>query len=220
MEKSHFRWTNFRGAGHPHCAPTVSYFRPVSSYVHHLPNNFQKVVSATQCESCKGFVLVIGNRQSPNHHCQLESVYPLGKPNDTVATEVQQAAKSVAEDFAEALRCQWVKAYKACVVMCACAVQGSAIALGAKKKTLTDQIDELFSQGKITEALKDFAHEIRVTRNIGAHPDKDGLEDVTEQDANDIVEFTREYLHHVYVMPAKLKARKTPVPGVASQPVK
>jgi len=129
----------------PHCAPTVSYFRPVSSYVHHLPNNFQKVVSATQCESCKGFVLVIGNRQSPNHHCQLESVYPLGKPNDTVATEVQQAAKSVAEDFAEALRCQWVKAYKACVVMCACAVQGSAIALGAKKKTLTDQIDELFS---------------------------------------------------------------------------
>jgi len=33
---------------------------------------------------------------------------------------------------------------------------------------------------------------------------------VTENDASDIVEFTREYLHHVYVMPAKLKARKTP----------
>ena len=94
--------------------------------------------------------------------------------------------------------------------MCARAIQGSAIALGAKKKILTDQIDELFAHGKITEALKEFAHEIRVTRNIGAHPDKDGLEDVVEQDASDIVEFTREYLHHVYVMPAKLKARRAP----------
>jgi hypothetical protein len=68
----------------------------------------------------------------------------------------------VAEDFSEALRCQWIKAYKACVVMCARAIQGSAMALGAKKKKLTDQVDELFSQGKITEALKDFAHEIKL----------------------------------------------------------
>jgi hypothetical protein len=183
-----------------------------------LPNGYQKLVSAAQCESCKGYVLVIGNRQSQNHPSQLETVYPLGKPNDTVANEVQQVAKGVAEDFAEALRCQWIKAYKACVVMCARAIQGSAIALGAKKKVLTDQIDELFSRGKITEALKDFAHEVRVTRNIGAHPDKDGLEDVTEQDAKDIVEFTREYLHHVYVMPAKLKARRPPAPNVAAGP--
>src|SRR6266704_5107267 len=100
--------------------------------------------------------------------------------------------------------------------MCARAIQGSAIALGAKKKKLTDQIDELFSQGKITEALKDFAHEIRITRNLGAHPDKDGLEEVSEQDASDIVEFTREYLHHVYVMPAKLKVRQTPSPSTGT----
>jgi Ribonuclease G/E len=89
--------------------------------------------------------------------------------------------------------------------------------LGAKKKRLTDQIDELATQGKITEPLKEFAHEIRVTRNMGAHPDKDGLEEVTEQDAKDIVEFTREFLHHVYVMPAKLKARKTPAPAAAAK---
>jgi hypothetical protein len=44
---------------------------------------------------------------------------------------------------------------------------------------------------------------------MGAHPGKDGLNDVTEQDATDIVEFTREFFHHVFVVPAKLKARKT-----------
>jgi hypothetical protein len=194
----------------PHCAPTISYFRPVGSYQTQLQNGLLGIVSPAQCESCKGFVLVIGQKTQHQPDYTLVAVYPLGKPNDAVVPEVQQTAKGVAEDFAEALRCQWIKAYKACVVMCARSIQGSALALGATKKRLTDQIDELFSQGKITEALKDFAHEVRVTRNVGAHPDKDGLEDVTEQDASDIVEFTREYLHHVYVMPAKLKARKTP----------
>jgi hypothetical protein len=51
----------------PHCAPIVSYFRPVATYVHHLPNGPQKLVSACQCESCKGFVLVVGNRQLHGH---------------------------------------------------------------------------------------------------------------------------------------------------------
>jgi hypothetical protein len=195
-----------------HCSPTISYFRPIATRLDQASVHW-KIVSAAQCENCKGFVLVVAHRQSPDPP-SLVAVYPLGKPNDAAATEVQEAAKGVAEDFAEALRCQWIRAYKACVVMCARPIQGSAMALGAKKKRLTDQIDELFSHGKITEALKEFAHEVRVTRNIGAHPDKDGLEEVTEGDASDIVEFTREYLHHVYVMPAKLKARRTPPPAV------
>lgn len=194
----------------PHCE-AMSYFRPMATFSHGA-----QLVSAAQCEACKSWILVISHRGGQNQPSGAITVYPLGKPRDTVASEVQEAAKGVAEDFAEALRCHWIKAYKACVVMCARAIQGSALALGAKKKRLTDQIDELFSQGKITEALKEFAHEIRVTRNIGAHPDKDGLEDVTEQDANDIVEFTREFLHHIYVMPAKLKARKPPAPAAGA----
>ena len=87
--------------------------------------------------------------------------------------------------------------------------RNSALQLGADpNKKLVAQIDELFSKGRITEPLKDFAHEVRLTGNDGAHPDKDGLDDVTEQDAADIIEFTTEYLHHVYVMPAKLDVRK------------
>jgi hypothetical protein len=31
---------------------------------------------------------------------------------------------------------------------------------------------------------------------------------VTDKDAEDMVQFTKEFFHHVYVMPAKLKARK------------
>jgi len=94
--------------------------------------------------------------------------------------------------------------------MCRRAVQSSALHLGAKGGKLIDQIDDLSKTGIITTPLKDFAHEIRLTGNDGAHPEKDGLENVTEKDGEAIIEFTGEYLHHVYVMPAKLAARRTP----------
>jgi len=49
----------------PHCSPTISYFRPVASHATQLPNGLQGLISAAQCESCKGFVLVVGQK-SPN----------------------------------------------------------------------------------------------------------------------------------------------------------
>lgn len=153
----------------------------------------------------KATALVVGVRATNIGEWGLASFYPVGTPNDKVDENVPQG---IAADFSEALRCDWISAYKGCVVLCARAIQASAIALGAKKKKLTDQIDELFDMGKITESLKDFAHEIRVTRNLGAHPDKDGLDDVEDSDSKDIIQFTREYLHHIYVMPALLAARR------------
>jgi hypothetical protein len=83
------------------------------------------------------------------------------------------------------------------------------------KKKLVKQIDELAERGLITEPLRQFAHEVRLEGNDGAHPDPDGLSDVTEKDADDIIEFTREYMHHVYVMPAMLAKRKSPAPTPA-----
>ncbi len=52
------------------------------------------------------------------------------------------------------------------------------------------------------------AHVVRLTRNIGAHPGEDGLVGVSQKDADDIIEFTSEFFHHVYVMPAKLESRR------------
>jgi len=203
----------------PHCG-TKSYFHPVATHIESVGSSHsQRGVSAAKCQSCKKHVLVVGTRSSQHIAFVLEAVYPFGQAKDDVDENVPP---SIRADFAEALRCHFIKAYKGCVVMCRRAVQASALKLGApKKKKLDDQIDWLFEQGKITEPLKEFAHEVRLTGNIGAHPDKDSgqqpegedsetdnLEDVTPKDAEDIVEFTKEYLHHVYVMPAKLKARR------------
>lgn len=198
----------------PHCNDK-SYFKPIGAgHAEVFPSEgVARLAHAAQCESCKKFALAVGTRSVNAGHSEygLEHFFPIGSPNDAVDTSIVEAAPSAAEDFSEAIRCHFIKAYRAAVVMCRRAIQSSAIALEASGTRLVDQIDDLLAKGKITEPLKDFAHEIRLTGNEGAHPDKDGLADVQEKDAADIIEFTREYLHHVYVLPKKLRDRK-PVP--------
>lgn len=119
----------------------------------------------------------------------------------------------------EARGCQSVRAYRATVVMCRRALQSSCQDLNAEGAKLRNQIDDLAGKGVITRALKDLAHQIRKIGNTGAHPDEDGLEDVNEADAEDIVEFTEQYFRHVYVLPAQmeeLKKRRQPKPESAA----
>lgn len=187
----------------PHCAKE-SYFRPVGGA--YLEANSTIICNAAQCEACKGFALVVGRRNPGMQEFSLAAFYPLGRPNDAVDRTIPAR---IADDFREALRCRWIEAYKATVTMCRRAIQASCIEKNAdRNKKLVGQIDELAGKGVITQPLREFAHEVRLEGNDGAHPDADGLENVTPKDADDIIEFTREYLHHVYVMPAKLQARK------------
>ena len=116
--------------------------------------------------------------------------------------------RQVADDYVDAIKCFDVGTWKASVVMCRRALQESVIEKGAKKDKLWEQIDELYNQQIITKSIKDWAHEIRLTGNIGAHPDKDGLEDVTKEDAKELIDFMEEYLNYVYIMPSKLEAKR------------
>jgi hypothetical protein len=150
-------------------------------------------------------VLVVGRRNlnlGRDTPFELKSFYPLGRPNDECDPSIPV---NIAGDYKEALRCRWIEAYKATVTMCRRAIQASCLEKKADK-----QKKELAAKGVITQPLREFAHEVRLEGNDGAHPDTDGLENVTQKDADDIIEFTHEYLHHVYVMPAKLAARKGP----------
>ena len=190
----------------PHCA-VMSLCVPVGNpYVTSQNAENEKVCVATQCQSCSNYVLLISRRISPQtmEHV-IEAFYPVGEANDSVPDAVPEA---IAKDFGEALRCFHSQSYKATVTMCRRALQASCKDLQAKGDTLILQIDHLAKSGKITEPLKDMAHQIRKIGNVGAHPDNDGLEDVVEQDANEIIEFTREYFAHIYVMPKKLAAMK------------
>ena len=60
---------------------------------------------------------------------------------------------------------------------------------GAKGKNLAQEIDDLASKHIITPDLKDWAQGIRDLGNFGAHPDNDGLDQISQEDTKDILNF-------------------------------
>lgn len=164
--------------------------------------------AAMQCQGCREFILGIV-RRAGNDLFKYQAHFPLGTPDDSVNENVPS---NIGLDFSEALRCFWVKAFRASVAMCRRALQSSCDDLQAKGKNLYQQIDDLASKGIITEPLKQLAHQVRLTANKELH-ESDGLGAIGEADAEAIIAFTREYFHHVYVMPALLKAYESPQQG-------
>jgi hypothetical protein len=165
-----------------------------------------RVAAAMRCQGCLKFILGIVRKGSDNiwHY---EAHYPLGKPSDEVDNHVPP---SIASDFAEALRCLWVRSFKATVAMCRRSVEASSKEKGAKGANLKERIDDLASKGIITDPLRRMAHRVRLTANEELHGASDDLDTFTEPEAEAIVKCVREYFHHVYVMPALLDAYDEP----------
>jgi Domain of unknown function (DUF4145) len=156
-----------------------------------------------QCQNCRAVMYVVGKRHAHASIYEYKESFPL---EDAEASVDKQIPEGVRDDFVEAFKCRSVDAYKATVVMCRRALQASCQQFKVEGKKLIDQIDDLATKGRITGALRQMAHDIRKLGNDGAHPDEDGLGDVIQGDAEDIIEFTRQYFEHVYVMPAKSEA--------------
>lgn len=159
------------------------------------------------CQSCRNFICgSVIKSKTDRKQTIYNKHYPIGTPDDSVPEEIPE---QIGEDFQEALRCHSLKCYKAVVTMCRRSLQAACIDLEAgKREKLPGQIDALAKEGKITEPLREQAHDIRLGGNDGAHPDQDGLENVTSDDADDMIDFTRDFFYHVYVMPKRREARK------------
>ena len=100
---------------------------------------------------------------------------------------LEHVPESVEANRSEAYHCQSVRAYRGAVSMVRRAIQASAFDLGVPDdrahQKLHQQIDWLAETGAITPQLKELAHELRFFGNDGAHPDRDGLENVSKEDA-------------------------------------
>jgi len=115
--------------------------------------------------------------------------------------------ENIRKDFAEAKRCYFADAYKGTVVMCRRVVQ-LVVRDKISDKTVWEmklhkQIDELLKAGLITKSLHELSTEIRHFGNFGAHPQDDGLDNITPEDAETIETFTGDLLVDLYVRPSK-----------------
>jgi hypothetical protein len=130
---------------------------------------------------------------------RVRRIYPFP---DTKPRDLHSAIpEAIRKDFSEARRCWFNDANKGVVVMCRRVMQHIAADKGSTGSRLIDQIDALHSSGLITQSLHEAAHEIRHFGNFGAHPRDDGLDDITEDDANIILKLTNQFLVDLYVRP-------------------
>jgi len=184
-----------------------------------------------QCQACLGYILGVFAQPNQNQF-SYSSHFPVGKPDDAVADEIPEHIKP---DFKEALRCLWVNAYNAAAEMCRRALEASCINLGIPRgtKNLEDMIDSLEAQRKITPHMKEVAHKIRLGGNRGAHPpEADVLAaqqagemqvagpvvTIEKEHAEAIVDFTRQFFQHVYVVPKQLGKYDFTKPKAPAQP--
>jgi len=162
------------------------------------------MIGIAQSIACNSYILAMV--RSFGRDALYEKHYPLGTPNDNVSEHIPE---SIAEDFREALRCRFVNALCATVVMCRRALQVSCNREKAEGKSLKQQIDNLAAKQLITEPLKQMAHRIRLLGNEGAHGDYSDIDaSITAQDADDAITFMHHYLQHVYILTKLLEEKK------------
>jgi len=112
--------------------------------------------------------------------------------------------RTMRRSIEEARRCYGAEAYMACAVMCGRAVEGIC-----KDKvvatSLYQGLKKLNEQKIIDEKLLEWGDALRAERNIGAHA---GEEEITAQDAADVLEFAVAISEYVYVLADKYDAYK------------
>lgn len=68
-------------------------------------------------------------------------------------------------------------------------------------------MEEVVNAAKVHASLKEWADAIRLVGNSGAHPGEDGLETVTEDEAEDLLSFTEQFLDLTYVVAERVRRR-------------
>lgn len=196
----------------PHCRKQAAFVTIADPFEERQGNYPSRMISAARCIACNEYILAMIRHKEVrpgSFQWAYDAHYPLGLPHDEVAPEIPDAIKP---DFQEALRCRWVKAYNATIEMCGRALEASCIEQGAPSdEVLSKMIDWVHKQGKITTPLRDMAHKIKLGRNLAAHAQSDRT--LTAEDADAVLDFTWEYFHHIYTMPAALAKHNFDKPG-------
>jgi len=115
-------------------------------------------------------------------------------PNE-IAIVYREAARALAADCP-----------RAAVVMARRTLEAVADEKQAKGKTLAERLQDLHDRGILHPSLADWVKEVRQVGNAAAHYDP--MDEVSTEDAKQIVAFSRELLRFIYELPAELTRRR------------
>lgn len=114
---------------------------------------------------------------------------------------------SIAEVFAEASRCLASNCPRASAVMSRRTLEAITVEKGETTGTLSERLKALANKNVLHPTLSDWAKEVRLIGNAGAHFDP--IQTVSTDDAKDLVSFVRELLKYPYELPGELSRRRS-----------
>jgi hypothetical protein len=105
--------------------------------------------------------------------------------------------KLVANSLLEARKCFKATCYLACAVMCGRSLEGICVFHNTKSKNLSMALDELLTREVIDKKLHKWGNATRTLRNMAAHATE---EELSKEDAFDLLEFTKAFCDYVFVL--------------------
>lgn len=128
-------------------------------------------------------------------------------PSAPFGNALKHLPSSINAAYQEARRCTQEKCFTAAALMCRKILMHVAVDKGAKPgKTFVEYVDHLKDKGHVTAASSDWVDHIREKGNEATHE----LPDISEEDANDLLDFTEMLLKTVYEFPARHASKGTP----------
>ena len=179
----------------PNCSVRVN--AQVRGAVH--DNESDSAVVLAKCPSCDGPLVGLTQLFQTDHNNweyeHAERVWPAPTAVEVSLTIPQSARR----DIKDAQKCIAHGIYSAAVVLCGRALE-RLVKERAPSKTLAEGLAALKTQGIIDERLSLWASALRKERNIGAHASE---EEVTKENAQDILDFTVAIFEYVYTLSEK-----------------
>jgi hypothetical protein len=195
----------------PHCG-TKAHLELVHNEHHIAKKGNQYNYVTFRCVPCRQLSVQvyrsIQNPYSSEQNLTLDEWVAKFPSSDTTPSEKfnEHVPAEVLSDYAEGLICLSTGADRASVSMFRRAMQNAMINLGADQEL--DLINQIKSVPTLTKDIKDWAHNVRIFGNWGAHPQDDMLKDVTPELAQEVKELLEEFMNYVYVMPGKVAATR------------
>ena len=188
----------------PHCGEKVHIEKLWNDY-HSFRYGDTEFYVIFRCKACKKLILKTfffkQNRLDKNQDLETkgwDEKFPISLGNELSKQEKEYIPDHVISEYQEALKCKSIGAYRASCSMLRRALQSALVIIGADHKLgLIPQIDSL---DFLPDYIKDWAHQIRIFGNGGAHPDKDNLKEVDSDDVTEVHGFISKLFIYMFIM--------------------
>jgi len=186
-----------------HCGKPRSY-SILDEYSHDPSDGNASHYAFARCDTCELFTLF--QRVGEIY----EASYIRLWPPDTRHIEFT-LPDLVRDSYDEAVRCEEAEAYIAAVVMIRRSLEAVCKEYNPNYKTIYSGLQDMLNNGAISQEIMDWATELRILGNKGAHATSDK---VTEAETKEALDFLRAILEIFYYLRPKFKnwqdAKKKP----------